>query len=160
MNAAKKMPGAVRVLVVLQGFLSLGAIAGGLALLTDPSGELLGMPATAMARMPFHSFAVPGLLLLSVFGMLPLLVLYGLWKQPQWAWSYALTPFKERHAAWSFSLYIGFGQIIWIMVQTYMWNMVSLIHVFYMSLGMLIQIVTLLPGVQRYFMLDGRAERS
>ncbi|MFD1910207.1 hypothetical protein ACFSQ7_48980 [Paenibacillus rhizoplanae] len=60
------------------------------------------MPVSAMVRMPFHSFAVPGLLLLFVFGMLPLLVLYGLWKQPQWAWSYALTPFKERHAAWSF----------------------------------------------------------
>ncbi|MFD2882310.1 hypothetical protein ACFTAO_51165 [Paenibacillus rhizoplanae] len=60
----------------------------------------------------------------------------------------------------AFSLYIGFGQIIWIMVQTFMWNRVSLIHVFYMSLGMLIQIVTLLPEVQRYFMLDGRPERS
>lgn len=160
MMRSPKKPGAVILLYVLQAFLGLGAIGGGLALLADPSGEMMGMPASILERSPFDNFAIPGVLLLVIFGLLPLLVLYGLFKKPRWAWAYALTPFKTLHAAWTFSLYIGFGQIIWIMVQTYMMDAVSIIHVFYMSLGMLIQMVTLLPPVQRYFMLDGRAERS
>ncbi|WP_340021020.1 hypothetical protein MHI24_18630 [Paenibacillus sp. FSL K6-1096] len=146
-------------LYVLLAFLSLGAIGGGLSLLADPSGELMGMPASGMVRSPFGSFLIPGLLLLVVFGLFPLAVMYGLHKQPPWKRAYALTPFKELHASWSFSLYIGFGQVIWIMVQTYLWNMVNITHVIYMSLGLLIQILTLLPGVQRYFVLDGRGER-
>lgn len=159
MTISQKKPGTVILLFVLQAFLGLGAIGGGLVLLADPSGEMLGMPASVLERSPFHNFVIPGILLLVIFGLLPLLVLYGLVKKPEWPWGYGLTPFKSLHAAWSFSLYIGFGQIIWIMVQTFMMNAVSIIHVFYMSLGMLIQIVTLLPAVQRYFMLDGRAER-
>lgn len=155
-----KKPGTVILLYILQAFLGLGAVAGGLLLLADPSGEMIGMPASVLERSPFSSFVIPGILLLLIFGFLPLLVLYGLYKKPQWTRAYALTPFKALHAAWTFSLYIGFGQIIWIMVQTYMMDTVNIVHVFYMSLGLLIQIVTLLPPVQRYFMLDGRAERS
>jgi hypothetical protein len=160
MMVSKKKPGSVILLYVLQAFLGLGAVAGGLVLLADPSGEMLGMSASVLERSPFDNFVIPGILLLLVFGLMPLFVLYGLIKQPQWSWGYALTPFRALHASWSFSLYIGFGQIIWIMVQTYMMDAVSVVHVFYMSLGMLIQAVTLLPAVQRYFMLDGRAERS
>ncbi|WNS41807.1 hypothetical protein [Paenibacillus sp. MMS20-IR301] len=160
MNSGKKRPGSVVVLLVLQAFLGLGAIGGGLALLVDPSGEMMGMPASVLERSPFTDFVIPGILLLLIFGVLPLIVFYGLLKQPDWSRGNVLTPFTNLHAAWSFSMYIGFGQIIWIMVQTYMMNAVSVVHVFYMSLGMLIQIVTLLPSVQRYFVLDGRAERS
>ncbi|WP_246553253.1 hypothetical protein [Paenibacillus tritici] len=160
MTSATKKPGAVILLYVLHAFLSLGAVAGGLALLADPSGDMLGMPASVLERSPFDNFVIPGLLLLAFFGLLPLMVLFGLLKQPQWRWGYRLTPFRSLHASWSFSLYIGFGLIIWILVQTYMMDAVSVIHVLYTSLGLLIQIVTLLPAVQRYFMLDGCAERS
>ncbi len=160
MEQAVRRPGAVIFLYILQGFLGVGAIAGGLALLADPSGEMLGMPASVLERSPFHDFLIPGLLLLVIFGLLPLFVLYGLFRRPEWPWSLRLTPFQTLHGAWSLSLYIGFGQIIWILVQTFMMNAVSVIHVFYAGLGLLIQAVTLLPTVQRYFVLDGRGERS
>ncbi|MDT3428148.1 hypothetical protein J2Z22_003739 [Paenibacillus forsythiae] len=149
-----KRPSAVLFLYVLQIFLGVGAIFGGLALIIDPSGSLMGMPAdSVLRRSPFSSFLFPGILLLGVFGLFPLWVLYGMVKRPRWAWADALNPFKELHSAWTLSLYVGFGQIIWIMVETYIMNAVSLVHVFYMSLGLLIQIVTLLPSVQRFFQL-------
>jgi len=156
---SRKRPPAVLVLYILQAFLGLGAIGGGIALILDPSGEMMGMPLSMLDRAPFSNFLLPGILLLVVFGLLPLVVLYGLSKRPEWKWVYKLTPFKELHSSWSLSLYIGFGQIIWIMIETYMANGVGFIQVFYMSLGMAIQIVTLLPGVQRYFLLDGARER-
>ncbi|SEO43140.1 hypothetical protein SAMN04487895_107268 [Paenibacillus sophorae] len=149
-----KRPAAVMFLYVLQFFLGVGAIGGGLALIIDPSGSMMGMPAdTVLQRSPFSSFLFPGILLLAVFGVFPLLVLYGMVKRPRWAWADAFNPFKELHSAWTLSLYVGFGQIIWIMVETYIMNAVSLVHVFYMSLGLLIQIATLLPSVQRFFQL-------
>ncbi|CAM4205539.1 hypothetical protein [Paenibacillus typhae] len=160
MGQLKKRPGAVIVLYVLQAFLGIGAIGGGLMLLVDPSGEMMGMPVSVLERSPFDSFMIPGLLLLIIFGILPLAVLYGLVKKPDWRRYAGLGPFKVLHPAWTFSLYIGFGQIIWIMVQTYMMNAVSVVHVFYTCVGLLILAVTMLPPVQKYFMLDGSAERS
>ncbi|CAH1213847.1 hypothetical protein PAECIP111892_03917 [Paenibacillus auburnensis] len=160
MRLSNRRPAAVIVLYILQAFLGVGAIAGGVMLLIDPSGEMMGMPVSVLERSPFPNFIIPGILLFLVFGVLPLVVLYGLVKKPDWGWATPLNPFRALHSAWALSLYIGFGQIIWIMVETYMMNAVSMVHVFYTSLGLLIQAVTLLPPVQRYFVLDGRQERS
>lgn len=157
MTNAPKRPGTVILLYFLQAFLGIGAIAGGFGLLSDPSGENIGLPVSLLERSPFDDYLIPGILLLVVFGLLPLIVLYGLVKKPEWPMSFG--PFKAQHGAWTLSLYLGFGQIIWIMVQTYMMDSVAVIHVAYMCLGLLIQAVTLLPSVQRYFVLDGKEER-
>ncbi|WP_229522112.1 hypothetical protein [Paenibacillus monticola] len=156
----QERPFTVTFLYILQAFLSVGAIGGGLALLVDPSGDMMGIPSSVLESTIFPDFLIPGILLLVVFGLLPLLILYSLIKRPQWKWADRLNPFKELHSSWALSLYIGFGQIIWIMVQTYMMNAVSIVHVFYTCLGLLIQAITLLPSVQKFFVLDGRGERS
>lgn len=147
-----KRPKAVTFLYVLLVFLGVGAIAGGVGLITDPSGGQLGMSVDEMLkRSPFDDFLIPGILLLVVFGLLPLLVVYGLVRRPQWSWADAINPFKELHATWTLALYVGFGQIIWIMVETYIMDAVAVIHVLYMTIGLLIQIAALLPSCQRYF---------
>ncbi|WP_379128031.1 hypothetical protein [Paenibacillus sp. sgz500958] len=155
----QRRPRAVLMLYFLQLFLGLGAIGGGLALIIDPSGEMMGMPFSLLKRTPFSDFLFPGVILLVVFGLFPLTVVYGMIRRPEWKLADRVNPFKELHSCWALSLYIGFGQIIWIMVQTYMVNGVGIIQVVYMSLGLLIQIFTLLPAVQRYFLLDGVKER-
>lgn len=159
MKAIKRRPFAVTLLYVLLIFLGVGALAGGGALVIDPSGEMIKMPISLLERSPFSDFLFPGILLFSVFGILPLVVVYGLVKRPQWRVVNGLNPFKKIYSFWAFSLYIGFGQIIWIMVQTYMLNSVAIIHLIYMSVGILIQAVTLLPSVQCYFLLDEGSER-
>ncbi|WP_254848739.1 hypothetical protein [Paenibacillus odorifer] len=125
----------------------------------DPSGDLIHIPTSMLERSPFSDFLIPGILLFIVFGILPMLVLYGLIKRPEWHWVNTLNPFKKLYSFWALSLYIGFGLIIWIMVQTYMLDSVVIIHLVYMSLGLLIQAVTLLPSVQSYFLLDDGTER-
>jgi hypothetical protein len=152
-------PFTVVILYILLAFLGLGALGGGIALVIDPSGEMMGMPVSMLEKGPFSDFLIPGIVLLTVFGIVPLLVLYGLIKRPEWGLADKLNPFKELISFWALSLYIGFGQIIWIMVETYILNAVALVHVFYMCLGLSIQVVTLLPSVQRYFLLDGARER-
>lgn len=159
MIQTKERPFAVTLLYILLIFLGVGAIVGGGMLIVDPSGDLMKMPTSLLVRSPFSDFLIPGILLLVIFGLFPLLVFYALIKRPQWAWADTLNPFKAIYSFWALSLYVGFGQIIWIMVQTYMLNSVGIVHLIYMSLGLLIQAVTLLPSVQRYFLLDEGAER-
>lgn len=159
MELTKGRPGTVTWLYILLIFLGVGALGGGGALVIDPSGDLMKMPTSMLERSPFSDFLFPGILLFIVFGLLPLFVVYGLIKRPQWHLVERLNPFKKLYSFWALSLYIGFGQIIWITVQTYMLNSVAIIHLIYMSLGLLIQAVTILPSVQSYFSLDGGTER-
>ncbi len=135
-------------LFILQLFLGVGAVFGGVVLIIDPTGELVKMPLSLLERSPFQDFFIPGIILLVVLGIFPLIVAMGLIKRWRWRLAEGLNIFKDRHWSWTFSLYIGFAIIIWITVQVYMINDVSAVHMLYIGLGLLIQMVTLLPSVQ------------
>ena len=54
--------------------LGIGAVAGALPMLFHPDGAPLGMSQSLLAHSPFHSFFIPGLVLLVAIGILPLIV--------------------------------------------------------------------------------------
>lgn len=141
-------------LIVLHLFLSLGAMYGGLALILDPAGGLLDLPLSYLDRLHIHSFLLPGLLLFAFFGITPLIVAASLYAHWRFPFAESLNPFRDKIWSWTFSLYTGFALIIWIAVQMYLIQMVALVHIFYIALGLLLQIVTLWPGTQ------ARYERS
>jgi hypothetical protein len=69
-------------------FLGIGAAAGGLMLIADPTGKRIGMPLSFLDHSPFQSFLIPGIILLVANGALSLLIMlaairrspgYGLW---------------------------------------------------------------------------------
>ena len=86
--------------LLLQG---LSGLAGGLALVADPTGALLNLPLDWLAGSPFDSYLIPGLILLLVLGVGPLLVLHGLWRRRPWATRGALL--------------VGLALLIWIGVE-------------------------------------------
>jgi hypothetical protein len=90
-------------LMALLLFQGLSGIAGGIGLVGDPSGDSLQISLSLLEGTPFNDYLIPGLILLVVLGIAPLIALYGLWKQ--------------RHWGWLGSLAIGVGLIIWIGVQ-------------------------------------------
>ena len=49
---------------VLQAFIGVGAVAGGLGLSLDPSGESHGIPLELLEETPFATFLIPGIVLL------------------------------------------------------------------------------------------------
>jgi hypothetical protein len=61
------------VLGALQILIGIGAVGGGLALILDPSGSLLGIPLEVLGDSPFPDFLVPGLVLLIVNGVASLI---------------------------------------------------------------------------------------
>ena len=53
----------------LQAFIGVGAVAGGLGLALDPSGESVGIPLELLAETPFTTFLIPGIVLFAVNGL-------------------------------------------------------------------------------------------
>ena len=136
------------VLLFLLGFLGLGALGGGGMLSISPSGQLLGMPLSLLAGSPFHDFLVPGLLLFSVLGVAPCLLVVALLKQPASPLAERFNFFPDMHWAWTGSIYVAFALIIWLQIEMVFLNAVNWLHTFYMFLAVAILLVALLPQIR------------
>lgn len=108
------------------------------------------MPLENIQDSPFADFLIPGLLLFTFLGIYPLLVAYSLWKRPPWRWPDAINPFKRYHWAWAASLSVGVILLIWITLQVQYTGAVFL-HYLYWTWGILLLLITLLPGVRRVY---------
>jgi len=89
-------------LVALLGFVGLGGVYGGVQMLADPYGPM-GMSTRMIARTPFDSFTVPGLLLLVLVGVAPLCL------------AFALVLGSSPHPGWVAAF--GAGLMAWIAIQ-------------------------------------------
>jgi len=141
------------ILIALLGFLSLGAFYGGIVLIISPDGSFFNMPSELLSNSPFKSFLIPGIILLTTFGIFPIFVIYGLIKKPESIIFNKLNLLYDYHFAWTFAIYIGFGQIIWINFQTLIFNSVDIMHTIYSSLGIIIICIALLPQTRKVYKL-------
>jgi hypothetical protein len=139
------------ILVLLLGLLSIGALFGGGALMISPSGDLLRMPKSNLGTAPFNDFFIPGLILFSVLGLLPAIVIIGLIKKPRWKIFESMNLLKDMHWAWSFSFYVSYAVIIWIQVEMIFLHTVFWVHTFYIAYALIIIIILLLPPMRSSF---------
>jgi|GEM_PF-97956 len=144
-------PFAARLLIFLQMLLGVGAVFGGLGLIIDPGGQLIRMPVSFLEQSPFSNFLIPGIILMIMLGVLPLIVVIGLVRKRPWKIAEKLNIFPDRHWSWTYSFYTGFILIIWITLQVYFVQRVGIIHVVYIFWGLIIQALTILPPVQKYY---------
>jgi len=56
-------------------FNGIGAFYGGLSLINDPTGKTLQLPASYLQNIPFNSFLIPGIILITVNGLLSFLTI-------------------------------------------------------------------------------------
>jgi hypothetical protein len=150
-NSRNHHPFSVILLILLQFFLGLGALAGGGVLMLAPDGSIMHMPTSMLAHSPFPNFLVPGALLFTFVGIYPMMVAYCLWKQPSWHWPNLINPFKQFHWSWAGSLAAGVVVIVWILAEVAFLSTATLIHYFYLGWGIVIIVVSLLASVRRYF---------
>jgi hypothetical protein len=79
-------------LLLIEGLSSFCGFLGGIPLIADPSGALLGLPlggALSTLPAPIHDFFLPGLWLFFVYGIGFAIVTYLLWSGNARAWSLA-----------------------------------------------------------------------
>ena len=67
--------------LALDILLSVGALAGGAALMLGPRGEIMPLPLSALKGSPFDTYFVPGLILFSILGIGPLVAARLVWLQ-------------------------------------------------------------------------------
>jgi hypothetical protein len=139
------------VLLGLLGFVGIGAIAGGGALIVAPSGGLLGIPISILAASAFPDFLVPGLLLICFVGILPLLTAFALIAKPKWSIAERLNFCADMHWSWTACVYVAFTLIFWIQAEMLILHAVHWLHGFYTLLAVAILFVALLPRVRSHY---------
>ncbi len=65
---------AAAALVVLLILLGVGGVGGGIVFLADPTGGLMGTPRSILHGLPIDNFVLPGIVIFSLFGVLPILL--------------------------------------------------------------------------------------
>ena len=106
---------------VLQAFIGVGAVVGGLGLVLDPSGARLGVPIELRAETPFATFLIPGIVLFTVNGLGNL--------------AGAGVSFARYRYAGEVATALGAFLVAWIFVQVYWMSGVHWLHWLYLSLG-------------------------
>ena len=76
-------------------------------MLFDPSGASMGLPTDLLDGLPISNFVLPGLFLIIVMGIIPLILAYVLRKRTRWAWLGTLVQ------GIVLLLWIGFQWILW-----------------------------------------------
>lgn len=138
-------------LIFLLGFLSLGAIYGGIAFIIKPDGSFFGIPIEVLQNSPFTNFLIPGIILLITFGLFPIYVIFALVRKPQNKFLQKLNLLYDHHFSWTFAIYVGFALIIWINIQTLIFNSVDALHTIYSTLGIFIVCIALLPSTRNWY---------
>ncbi len=117
-------------------FQGLSGIAGGLALVADPTGELIGIPLVWLEGSPFRDYRIPGIVLLVVLGMVPLGIAWAVWTQ--------------RRGAWHGALVVAMALLIWIAVEIAVvgYQPQPPLQLLYGSLGLFLLFLLLLPSVR------------
>lgn len=88
-------------------FLAFGGLYGGVAMLLDPSGDMLGM-ADLLTLLPVSSFLLPGLFLLGVMGLVPIFLAYALLAWPG---------DNGRYRAWIGAIALSVVLGVWLVAQ-------------------------------------------
>src|SRR5271157_6029062 len=105
-------------------FLGISSIAGGVPMILSPSGELMHMPLSLLEHSPFHSYLIPGIILVLANGVLSFLVLYAAARRwTGYGWWVALQ---------------GCVLTGWIVVEVIMLRMAMWAHYFYGAVGLVL----------------------
>ena len=87
-------------LIFLLLFLSIGALVGGGAFLFFPNGFMDMSTEQMLANSPFTNFLIPGLILFTVLGVFPILIVWGLISKKGVKTFEMINIFRDMHWSW------------------------------------------------------------
>jgi hypothetical protein len=145
-----KRPTALWLLIFLLVFLSFGGFYGGISMLVDPSGSALEME-EVLPLLPVSDYILPGLFLVIVMGIIPLILAYGLIWKPDWGGIQRISAWSGYYWAWTGALVLASLLILWLAVQGFLIGFAWAIQYITLANGLLIIFAALLPGLRAYY---------
>lgn len=111
-----------RLLFILHAFVGIGAMAGGLAAITNPE-KPLGASVELLKNSPFSNFLIPGIILFVVIGLGNVISAF-------------MFRFKSRFQGYISSVF-SWALVIWIVVQCIMLHAIVFLHVLFFIIGLI-----------------------
>lgn len=108
-------------LMILQSFVGIGAIAGGLAAIVNPNNPM-GITLDTLVNSPFSNFLIPGIILFAIIGIGSIASAIAL------ALDFRFQGFVSSVFSWAL--------VIWIVVQCIMLNEIIPLHIIFFSIGL------------------------
>ncbi len=105
-------------------FLGVTSVIGAVPLLLDPYGSPLSMPQSMLANSPFHSYLVPGLVLLVCNGLLSLIIFLAVARR------------QKTYGRWIFVQ--GIILAVWLLVEIAVLRFMVWAHWFYGAVACLL----------------------
>ena len=118
-----------RLLFALHAFVGIGALAGGLAAITNPQ-EPLGVSVEFLKNSPFSNYLIPGIILFTIIGLGNVI-------------SALMFRFKLRFQGYISSVF-SWALVIWIVVQCIMLNAVAFPHILFFSIGLIQAVLSMI----------------
>ena len=138
-----KFPSGGKALIPIQLLLAILDIPSGALMLYTPGGESLGaqtiLPHLRQSLPFIQDFTPVGIFLIIVYGLLPAVLVYGLWSRRRWAW--VLT------------LLLGITEVVWIGTEVVMFYNFGFFFFYPIIAGMGIVTInhSLIPSVMRFY---------
>ncbi len=126
-----------------------GGFSGGITMLIDPTGELLGV-ADILPLLPVPNYVLPGIFLLVVMGLFPLMLAITLIARPTWTWANSLFQWSSHYWAWTGTLLLVAILTLWLIYEVWLIGFFP-ITIITAVLGLLILLFALMPGVRAFY---------
>jgi hypothetical protein len=108
---------------ILQMFIGLGAVAGGVSLILEPNGSNFKFPIEWLSRSPSSNYLIPGMVLLAVNGIGSL--------------AGGVASFMRYRYAGEIAVVLGIFLSLWIVIQVWWIGGLHWLHILYFVLGVL-----------------------
>jgi hypothetical protein len=133
---------------------ALTAIPSGILMIARPDGSAFGATPQALAGTPFDSWLVPGVLLFSCLGLLPLAAAVLVWRGRSHRWAAPVERLTGYRLGWAVAGASAVAIMVWIVTQVLMLGAVAALHVIYFTWGGAIGLLTITPSVREWLALD------
>jgi hypothetical protein len=132
-------------------FLTMGGWVGGLSFILDPTGSSLGMGTEAIKGLPVTDFFWPGIFLLAMFGVIPLLILYALLVRPEAGKLEAFSRYFHEHWSWFSALALSVILISWMVFEISIMGLIAPIQWVLSGFSLILFVVVNLPSIRKFY---------
>jgi hypothetical protein len=157
----RRRPLSVIALVVGLVLLGLAGIVGGVGFLVDPTGGYWQLSTDMLIGLPVDDFILPGLFLLTMMGLVPLFIAYGLWRRPEWRRIRILGHWVPRPSSvWTGAVVISLILLMWLGLEFLVFGDMAFIpiDIAMLILGIVMLGLAFVPSTRQYF-LETRGRR-